>query len=280
MEGHDPSLDSEVFELEDDEYVESGERLNDLSEEQREFVKKEEYVIIRCRSPRQDTLETETGRSVASEVSGDVPNDPVMNGKGSPHGSDEGLGDSISVSESVDSAGHVWAPTQRHSITKDVKENSGEGTPTKRGPLGPLHANSEEETEGLDEVEGGVIGKMTRDEENESEGTKKVSKDKISAITVEMCNGHSTTDEDVERDHPQEEEIEVDDKSLNIPEVCGHLTAETATMSPASSNGGVYAVSIDLRHSRKSGALSGSTLHKLHRRRLVFCLFVSVCSCH
>ncbi|PIK35176.1 putative small G protein signaling modulator 2 [Apostichopus japonicus] len=72
LEGHDPSLDSEVFELEeDDEYVESGERLNDLNEEQREFVKKEDYVIIRCRSPRQDTLETETGRSLASEVSGD-----------------------------------------------------------------------------------------------------------------------------------------------------------------------------------------------------------------
>ncbi|XP_071848612.1 small G protein signaling modulator 1-like isoform X2 [Apostichopus japonicus] len=238
LEGHDPSLDSEVFELEeDDEYVESGERLNDLNEEQREFVKKEDYVIIRCRSPRQDTLETETGRSLASEVSGDPPNDPLINGKGSPHGSDEGFGDSISVGESVDSSGHAGAPPQRQSVTESIKEEEGsEGSMTEGGKEKSEGNSGEVAGKGIDEVEGGVVGKEVGDEGSSDDTATVKNDDKISAIRVEMCNGHTISEDELEG-----EKVEIDDKSLNIPELSGHLTAETNTMSPASSNGGVYA---------------------------------------
>lgn len=233
-------MDSEVFELEeDDEYVESGERLNDLNEEQREFVKKEDYVIIRCRSPRQDTLETETGRSLASEVSGDPPNDPLINGKGSPHGSDEGFGDSISVGESVDSSGHAGAPPQRQSVTESIKEEEGsEGSMTEGGKEKSEGNSGEVAGKGIDEVEGGVVGKEVGDEGSSDDTATVKNDDKISAIRVEMCNGHTVSEDELEG-----EKVEIDDKSLNIPELSGHLTAETNTMSPASSNGGVYAVS-------------------------------------
>lgn len=227
LEGHDPSLDSEVFELEeDDEYVESGERLNDLSEEQREFVKKEDYVIIRCRSPRQDTLETETGRSLASEVSGDAPADPIMNGKFSPHGSDEGFGDSISVGESIDSSGPTGHSSQRLPSTKDTIDECNEDVTTKT-----------EEGEEKGSIEGDKMGGSIDEEKDGGEGSQGM-KEEVSTIRVEMCNGHTMSEDD---DLELVEEAVVDDKSLNIPEMSSHLTAEAATMSPASSNGGVYA---------------------------------------
>ncbi|XP_033113509.1 small G protein signaling modulator 1-like [Anneissia japonica] len=92
LTGREPSLDSEVFEIEEvSEEIIDGSALpvDDPQETERlrEFAKKEDYVVIRCR--RQETLETERGRSM-SDFS-----DKGEGGsaEGSPHGSDEGFGD-------------------------------------------------------------------------------------------------------------------------------------------------------------------------------------------
>ncbi|XP_071945784.1 small G protein signaling modulator 1-like isoform X2 [Antedon mediterranea] len=91
LTGREPSLDSEVFEIEEvNEEIVDGSTLpiDDPQETERlrEFAKKEDYVVIRCR--RQETLETERGRSMS-----DFSDRGECGSIGSPHESDEGFGD-------------------------------------------------------------------------------------------------------------------------------------------------------------------------------------------
>ncbi|PIK35177.1 putative small G protein signaling modulator 1 [Apostichopus japonicus] len=87
-----------------------------------------------------------------------------------------------------------------------------------------------------------------------------------------MCNGHTISEDELEG-----EKVEIDDKSLNIPELSGHLTAETNTMSPASSNGGVYASQPSSHRQRRPEVrpkLFFFTTANLEKLRNVMCTYV------
>ncbi|XP_041455955.1 small G protein signaling modulator 2-like isoform X2 [Lytechinus variegatus] len=251
LTGHDPSLDSEVFEIDDDndEYVESGEVIQevdqaDLTKEQQDFVQKEDYVVLsRCRSPRQDTLETETGRSLGSEVSGDVPCEVIASGKMSPPGSDEGFGDASSITDS----------TSRHSSRLASSSYSYDSREViHEGHNGDICSDAED----ID-----VLKKAHFNEADEEGSGPEViaTNGGGKAITVELVNGKSHEKEDEEAGENEKEEDDDEDegdaticssrssadpvlemKGLNIPEASSHLMADMATASPASSNGGVY----------------------------------------
>eukprot|EP00057_Strongylocentrotus_purpuratus_P005827 XP_003731830.1 PREDICTED: small G protein signaling modulator 1 [Strongylocentrotus purpuratus] len=260
--GHDPSLDSEVFEIDDDndEYVESGEVIQevdqaDLTKEQQDFVQKEDYVVLsRCRSPRQDTLETETGRSLGSEVSGDVPCEVsgdvpcevITGGKMSPPGSDEGFGDASSITDS----------TSRHSSRLASSSYSYDSREViHEGQNGDICSDAED----IDVLKKSHINEA----DEEGSGPEVIARNGDGkAITVELVNGksHDDAEEDEKAGEEGKEDEEEEDedgegtvsssrssadpvlgmKGLNIPDSSCHLMADMATASPASSNGGVY----------------------------------------
>ncbi|XP_033627940.1 small G protein signaling modulator 1-like isoform X1 [Asterias rubens] len=92
LQGHDPSLDSEVFELEEDndEYLEAGEvrsSTEDMSQEQKEMIKREDYVVIECQSPDKEMVGSHSS----------------LKHKQSDTSTDEGMGASIASSSSVQS---------------------------------------------------------------------------------------------------------------------------------------------------------------------------------
>ncbi|XP_072018949.1 small G protein signaling modulator 2-like [Amphiura filiformis] len=220
LTGRDPSLDSEVFEIEEDndDYIESGE-VREMSEltseqmtiEQREFVQKEDYLVFECRKSRQDTLESEMGRSM-SEAS--VDRADVVTGKETPQGSppsDEGFGDSTSLNLSVG--------RQSTSSAKDVISAKDQIT------------QDDDATPAASTLEGDVVLERT--------GAR-------NSITVELINGKGSTSHEKEDADEEEEEDETGDhlRGLNIPDSVSLLSAESATASPASSNGGVYSTEL------------------------------------
>ncbi|XP_071479414.1 small G protein signaling modulator 1-like [Diadema antillarum] len=263
LTGHDPSLDSEVFEIDDDndEYVESGEVIQevdqaDLTKEQQDLVQKEDYVVLsRCRSLRQDTLETETGRSLGSEVSADIPCEVIPTEKMSPPGSDEGFGDASSITDGSRHSSRLTSST----FSYDSREVIHEGH---NGDIGSDMDDADAHKKTLFKEE---------DEEEQQGGAEVIARNGDGkAITVELVNGKSTEEEDEDDEHHRhhdnqreegdgdgagegEEEGEgaagssrssadpvLEMKGLNIPESSGHLVADMCTASPASSNGGVY----------------------------------------
>ena len=258
LTGHDPSLDSEVFEIEedDDEYTESGEvremselTSEQMTDEQREFVQKEDYLVFECRKSRQDTLESEMGRSM-SEVSVDR---DIVTEKETPQGSppsDEGFGDSTSLNLSVGRQ----STSQSVSSAKDVLSAKEE-----------LSQEADKDDAACATVEGDVVLERT--------GAR-------NSITVELINGKGSTSHE-EADEEEEEEEDDDmlgDKGLNIPDTASLLSAESAsaTASPASSNGGVYSVSNFLLFSYLL-SLGSSTM--LHDVSITSCLYVCYLDC-
>ncbi|XP_022108884.1 small G protein signaling modulator 1-like [Acanthaster planci] len=115
LQGHDPSLDSEVFELEDeednDEYIEAGEVRStgtgeEMTQEQREIIRKEEYVVIECRNPQEKERHHLKHKHSDASV-------------------DEGMGASIASSSSVksrDSLKHTGTTCSESDVGHDVEE--------------------------------------------------------------------------------------------------------------------------------------------------------------
>ena len=211
----DHDLENDVFEVEDDgEYLQNGTvsekvKMQDSEDEadskevkeiMQEIPTSQPTEIPRSKSPRQDTLETESGRSLSENI--DLES---VSQKSSPHESDEGIG-------------HLCSNLDEEEA-EEIENNSSES----------CHSYKTDR-----EVE---ILKA----DNFGNGEKS----SIQPIEVNTYSGSQ------EQDDMDDSTLEKGEQgaALNVPDcldASSHLSADSTAVSPVSSSGGVYSVSLIL----------------------------------
>ncbi|XP_077995337.1 small G protein signaling modulator 1-like [Glandiceps talaboti] len=207
----DPDLENDVFEGDDGEYLQNGtvSEIVKLNDSDNEAENKEVMEIMQeiptsrhtdippSKSPRQDTLETESGRSLSENIE-DV---EEISQESSPHGSDEGIG-------------HLC-----RSVAEDEEEENGN--------------NSSESCHSY----------KTDREVNIKKGNL-INGDRAGIQPIEVNTFSGSTDKDDTEDSNFEKG---EQGALNVPDsldASGHLSADSAAVSPVSSSGGVYATEL------------------------------------